>query len=190
MILIVGLGNPGPEYKNTRHNVGFMVLDELLQKLELQPFKQEKKFNAELVVAQIDEQKVIMAKPLTFMNLSGEAVQNISNFYKINPENTLVICDDLDLPLNQIRIKKSGGAGTHNGLKSIVSYIGENFPRLRIGIESRGLSAPQKQKTASFVLTPFTSEEKSTIQESITKATNAILTIIKHGPDSAMNENN
>ncbi|MBU0667924.1 aminoacyl-tRNA hydrolase [Patescibacteria group bacterium] len=190
MILIVGLGNPGPEYKKTRHNVGFMVLDELAGELKLETFKPEKKFSAELATVHIDGKKIILAKPQTFMNLSGETVQSLSAFYKIKPENIYIICDDLDLPLGQIRIRRKGGPGTHNGLKSVVEYIGEDFPRLRVGIESRGKSAPALQETVSFVLTPFTSKERPLVQKGIKNAINSLLTIIKSGIDTAMNEYN
>ncbi|HMR01268.1 MAG TPA: aminoacyl-tRNA hydrolase, partial [Candidatus Gracilibacteria bacterium] len=127
MLIIVGLGNPGDQYQKTRHNVGFMALDMLAQKLNADDFKPEKKFNADISSADFHGKKLILVKPTTFMNLSGEAVQSISQFYKVEAEDIVIVYDDLDLPLGQIRIRKSGSSGTHNGMKSIVQYIGSDF---------------------------------------------------------------
>lgn len=124
------------------------------------------------------------------MNLSGEAVQSISQFYKIEPRNIWVVYDDIDLLLGQIRIRKDGSPGTHNGMKSIVQYIGQNFPRIRMGIESRGETAPAQQDTSSFVLSPFMKEEQNTIKEAIQKAVNAFRTILEEGIEEAMNQYN
>lgn len=190
MLLIVGLGNPGDQYQKTRHNVGFMALDQLAEKLGADDFKPEKKFNAEITSADFHREKIILAKPTTFMNLSGEAVQNMSQFYKIEPENILVVYDDVDLPLGQIRIRKSGSPGTHNGMKSIVQFIGSDFPRIRIGIESRGDTAPQQQETSSFVLSPFLKGEEDTLTQALAKTIQSIESIIDDGIDTAMNTYN
>lgn len=185
MIALIGLGNPGSEYEKTRHNVGFMVLDQITN-----DFKPEKKFNADIATTEVHGQKVLLAKPTTFMNLSGEAVQAILQFYKIDPQNTWVIYDDIDLPLGQIRIRPDGGPGTHNGMKSIVQYIGQDFPRIRIGIESRGITAPQQQDTSSFVLSQFTGEEQQQLEEVLRKTSKAIELWLTEGLEAAMNQYN
>jgi len=139
MKLIVGLGNPGEKYKNTRHNVGFLVLDQIANSKNQNDklkFKIEDKFKAEIAEKEIDGEKVIFALPQTYMNKSGEAVQKIANFYKIKSEDVIVVCDDLNLNLGQIRIRKGGSDGGHNGLKSVIVNIGENFWRVRVGIGS------------------------------------------------------
>lgn len=190
MILIVGLGNPGPQYQKTRHNAGYMVLDELAAELKILQFKPESKFKAEIASADIHGGKILLAKPITFMNLSGQAVQSLMQFYKIDPENLWVIYDDLDLPLGQIRIRREGSPGTHNGMKSVVQYIGKDFPRFRVGIESRGASAPHRQDTSSFVLSAFGKEEGKEAEKAIKKAAEAIMTALKEGLTEAMNQYN
>lgn len=190
MIAIIGLGNPGVEYVKTRHNVGFMVLNKLAQDLGADEFKPEKKFNAETTSASLHGKKLILAKPNTFMNLSGEAVQPLMQFYKINTENLWVIHDDVDLPLGEIRIRKDGSPGTHNGMKSITHFIGQNFPRVRIGVESRGTTAPVQQDTSSFVLSHFLKEEEPILKEVTQKAVKALKTAFDEGIEAAMNEFN
>lgn len=181
MKLIIGLGNPGPKYENTRHNAGYMILNALAQELTAQEFKTEKKFKADITTVTFNEEKLILAKPTTFMNLSGEAAQLLMQFYKIKPEDLWVVYDDLDLPLGQIRIRKEGGPGTHNGMKSLIQQIGQNFARFRIGIESRGATAPEKQDTSSFVLAPFMQEEQETAAEMVQKGVKAIKTALEEG---------
>ncbi len=174
MKLIVGLGNIGKEYEGTRHNAGFIALDEFAKLLATPKFKKELKFKALVTTGQFEESKFILAKPTTFMNLSGEAVAAICQFYKIPPTDILVIYDDLDLPVGKLRIRTNGSAGTHNGMKSIVQHLGTNeFPRLRLGIESRGETSPEKQDTSSFVLSKFNKEEQVLFQESTQKALKA-----------------
>ncbi|MCA9374467.1 MAG: aminoacyl-tRNA hydrolase [Candidatus Gracilibacteria bacterium] len=190
MLIIVGLGNPGSQYQKTRHNVGFMALDMLAQKLNADDFKSEKKFNADISSADFHGEKLILVKPTTFMNLSGEAVQSISQFYKVEAEDIIIVYDDLDLSLGQIRIRKSGSPGTHNGMKSIVQYIGSDFPRIRIGIESRGETAPKQQETSSFVLSPFLQEEEDLLADALEKTVKSIESIVDDGIDSAMNSYN
>ncbi|MCC7433013.1 aminoacyl-tRNA hydrolase [Candidatus Peregrinibacteria bacterium] len=192
MILIVGLGNPGPKYTKTRHNVGFLALDTLAYKLKTE-FEYDKKYNAEIAeVKQSDltNQAIILAKPHTFMNESGQAVQKIAHFFKIKPENIWVVFDELDLSLGTIKIRKNGSAGTHNGMKSVVSVIGKDFPRFRIGIESRGETASHLQDTASFVLSDFFGQEKEIIVKSIDKCVSAIETALKEGIEASMNKFN
>lgn len=187
MKLIIGLGNPGKEYEKTRHNAGFMALDQLMKNQEI-ALKNEPKFKAEIGNSSVEGQKIIVAKPQTYMNNSGEAVAAITQFYKIAPEDIFVIYDDLDLPLGQIRLRAEGGPGTHNGMKSIVQHLGSNkFPRIRIGIESRGATSPKEQDTSSFVLTPFNSEEKKAAIEGIKKAEKALIVALSDSLETAMN---
>ena len=168
MKIIVGLGNPKKEYINTRHNVGFMALDALHKKLNATDWKEESKFKALIAEATVNGEKVLLVKPVTFMNLSGEAVTKIMGFFKAELEDLTVIYDDLDLPTGTIRIRDKGSAGTHNGMKSIIQLLGtEEFKRIRIGTESRGELASEQQDTASFVLSDFGKEEKVLIDKAI-----------------------
>jgi PTH1 family peptidyl-tRNA hydrolase len=192
MILIVGLGNPGKKYEKNRHNIGFILVDALAYKHQVE-FKLDKKFNAEIAEiknSQLSPEPILLAKAHTFMNNSGDAIQKIAAFYKIVPENIWVIFDELDLPLGTIKIRKSGSAGTHNGMKSVVGHIGKNFPRFRIGIESRGTTASNLQDTASFVLSDFFGPEKEIIIKSLDQGIKAIETALIEGLDSAMNKFN
>ncbi len=134
-LLLIGLGNIGKEYEQTRHNAGFLMIDLLAKKYDASEWKEEKKFEALVSEMQIDGRSILLVKPTTYMNRSGDAVQKIVSFYKIDPATQLLLCtDDIDIPLGTIRFRASGGAGTHNGLKSIVALFGENVPRLRLGI--------------------------------------------------------
>jgi len=166
--IIIGLGNPGEKYKNTRHNIGFYILDTLAQQNDT-TFKPEKHKTYEKAEIEINNEKVILIKPLTFMNNSGQAAQKAIQFYKLTPEDILVIHDELDLPFKTIRYKEKGSAGTHNGLKSIVNHIGKNFQRIKIGIENRTPEQKQHFETSNYVLGKFTREEAKAL-ESITKA--------------------
>ena len=190
MKIIVGLGNPGKSYENTRHNAGWIVLDALHKELKAPPFKNEKKFKAQISTATFNAEKIILVKPLTLMNLSGESVGPIAKFYKIEPENIIAIYDDLDTQFGNIRIRKKGSAGTHNGMKSMVERLGENFPRLRIGIESRGITSAKEQETTSFVLSPFKKAEKATLKEVMNRGVGALKTILSKDLDTAMNNYN
>ncbi|MFA6992831.1 MAG: aminoacyl-tRNA hydrolase, partial [Candidatus Gracilibacteria bacterium] len=170
MKIIVGLGNIGKEYQNTRHNCGFMVIDEFAKELECE-FKEENKFKAFTSKTSYKNKPIFLVKPTTYMNLSGQAVSTILNFYKESPENLVVIYDDIDLPLGKIRVRSEGSAGTHNGMKSIIQELGtQNFTRIRIGTESRGELAPKEQDLTSFVLSPFSVEESPIIKKSIKEA--------------------
>ncbi len=177
MKIIVGLGNPGAKYLTTRHNCGFIFLDNFVHQLE-QKEGIEIKWQAEpklkAITAKVPYQGKILylVKPDTFMNLSGEAVKNVLDFFKEPLENLIVIYDDIDLPLGEIRIRDKGSAGTHNGMKSIIQTLGsENFLRIRLGIESRGEIAPKLQDLSSFVLSNFTDHEipylKKAVEEGI-----------------------
>jgi PTH1 family peptidyl-tRNA hydrolase len=192
MILIVGLGNPGKKYEKNRHNIGFVLIDTLAYKYQAE-FKLDKKLNAEIAEIrnpELSSEPILLAKPQTFMNNSGEAVQKIAAFYKIHPENIWVLFDELDLPLGTIKIRKSGGSGTHNGMKSVVGHIGKNFPRFRIGIESRGTTASTLQDTPSFVLSDFFGSEKEIIIKTIDQGLQAIEIALKEGLDTTMNKFN
>lgn len=178
-LLIVGLGNIGSEYKNTRHNAGFMFVDMLQQELGGSEWKEKKMVKAELSEAILGDQKVILVKPTTFMNLSGEAISLVTNFYKIDQKNLWIVYDDLDLPLGKIRLRLDGSAGTHNGMKSALTHLPSNtFPRIRIGIESRGdhyeLDIPQQMDTSTFVLGKFTAKERPIIDASLDRAKQAL----------------
>jgi len=178
MLCIVGLGNPGKEYSETRHNIGFKILDQIAVKLNLD-FSEDKKFKS--LISQkfkTEGEEILLVKPQTFMNLSGEAISAIKSFYKIPSQNFIVIYDELDLPLGKIKIRPSGGPGTHNGLKSCVQHLTNNFPRIRVGIESRGKTAPAQIDTHNFVLGKFTKEDETLISDSIKNATNAILELV------------
>lgn len=164
MKIIVGLGNIGKEYEKTRHNCGFMVLDEFSKQLQKEgieiTWKEEKKLKAIISKLNYGKEKVLLVKPTTLMNLSGECIREILNFYKEPLENLIVIYDDIDLPLGTIRIREKGSAGTHNGMRSTIQALGsENFKRIRLGIESRGETSPKQQELHDFVLSNFKKEE-------------------------------
>ena len=164
MFLIVGLGNPGSGYSLTRHNAGFIFLDFLSEKHQLQ-WKEAGKFNAIMTKAVIGNQEVLLCKPQCFMNLSGAPVLSMSSYYKIKPDNIIVIHDDLDFPAGRIMYKFGGGAGGHNGLKSIDKVMGPNYHRIRIGI---GRPQDSRQEIADFVLQNFTHEEMEIIERKVT----------------------
>lgn len=185
MYLIIGLGNPEADYANTRHNMGFNVINKLAEKYNIEVKKS--KFKALFGSGEIEGQKVILAKPQTFMNLSGEAVVQFVNFYKIPEENILVIYDDVDTEPGKIRIRKFGSAGTHNGMKSIVEMLNNiKFPRIRIGI---GKPHGQKDMVA-HVIGGIEEEDRKLLEEGVNKATEAVIETMKNGLDLAMNKYN
>ena len=171
MKLFVGLGNPGERYKLTRHNVGFMVLDKLIQKSTIEGW--DKKFDSFFNKIIIDQKSIILLKPLTFMNVSGHAVQKVKNFYGIDPNNIVIIHDDIDLELGKIKLKKGGGDGGHNGLKSIIKLIGSEFNRIRIGI-----GRPEKISVSSYVLNNFREKEVPLLKKIILKSCEGINLLI------------
>ena len=184
-ILIVGLGNPGREYNDTRHNLGFMLVDRLTIRLNARGMKVQSK--AIVITAQHESQKIILAKPQTFMNLSGQSVQGLLRFYKIPLENLLVAYDELDLPFCTLRIRPGGGPGGHNGIKSIIQQLGtQDFPRLRIGIDR----PPGHMDAAAYVLQSFSNKELMTVSETLDRATDAALTFATQGLNAAMNKFN
>ena len=183
--LIVGLGNPEPKYERTRHNIGFQCVDTLAHTYGLS-FDTTKN-RARIALGTIEGQSVVLAKPLTYMNLSGEAVGGLCRFYKIPPENVLVIFDDMDLPLGTLRIRKSGGTSGQKGMKSITQHLGtQDFPRIRFGIGR----PPGRMDPAAYVLLPFKAEEESLVIETIDRAVKAIAYWFDHGLDNTMNRYN
>lgn len=185
MYIIVGLGNPGREYENTRHNAGFITIDKLASKYNIEVTKEKHK--AFIGTGIIEGEKVVLVKPQTFMNLSGEAVYEVMNFYKEDLKNFVVIFDDIDLPVGSIRIKERGSAGTHNGVKSIVHELGtQEFKRVKVGIGKPN----GKMDLVSYVLGKFSKEEFNEIEKSTNKAVDVIEVIIKDGVAKAMNDYN
>lgn len=184
MKIIVGLGNIGIKYAKTRHNAGFLALDEFTQHLESENIPCEWKEDPKLksIIAKIEYKNtpILLVKPTTLMNLSGEAVSKILSFFKIELKDLTVIYDDIDLPLGTIRLRKKGSAGTHNGMKSIIEHLGDQeFDRIRIGIESRGELTHKSIDLADFVLGEFTSEEYPLIKDSLEKASDELIKLIE-----------
>ena len=172
-ILFVGLGNPGEKHKNSRHNVGFMALDCLSA---FHKFGRSRtKFLGRTAMGSLDDRKLISFKPQTFMNESGRAVREASNFYKIGPERIIVFHDELDLPFGQVRVKKGGGHAGHNGLKSIDENIGTDYFRIRIGISHPG----EKEKVTGHVLGDLSKEDAETLQKILTSIAENISTLIE-----------
>ncbi len=185
MYLIVGLGNPEADYDNTRHNMGFHVINKLAKEYGLEMAR--KKFNSEYETAVIEGEKVILVKPQTFMNASGEAVIEFVNFYKIDLDHVVVIYDDMDIEPSKIRIRKSGSPGSHNGIKSVTHFLNsENFPRVRIGIGKPN----DEENVIEYVIGAIPEEEKTLLADGIEKAKKAIVELLKNGIDSAMNKFN
>ena len=180
--LIVGLGNPGEKYENTRHNVGFQVVDELAERQNAPV--QKLKFKALTNLLTISGEKVLVMKPVTYMNLSGEAVRPAADFYKIPPERILVISDDTALDPGKLRIRTKGSAGGHNGLKNIIQHLGtDQFPRLKVGVG--GKPYPDSDM-ADWVLSKFTGQDKAAMEQAIAKAADAVACLLEHGIDQAM----
>ncbi len=179
-LLFIGLGNPGKEYDLTRHNVGFYCLDQFVDKTaEMENWVQKKDLKCLVSSGRVGENRVIAVKPTTFMNLSGEAVQAAVNFYKISLDNIVVIQDELDLDFGQIRMRATGSAAGHNGIKSVTKHLGENYGRIRIGI---GPKKPGRIKSEDFVLQKF-SEEELAVLPNLSREVNAILTEYIYGTE-------
>lgn len=180
--LIVGLGNPGETYRDTRHNVGYMVLEEVARRMST-TFQHEKRWNCLLARSGA----TWLLKPLTFMNASGEAVAAVSHFYKIKPEEVLVAFDDVDMPIGSLRLRPSGSAGGHNGMRSIISLLGtDQFPRLKLGIAAEG-GRPAGHKLSGHVLGRFTEDERSGVLQAVDRAAEAALLSLRSGLEAAMN---
>ena len=185
MKVIVGLGNIGKEYEKTRHNIGFMVVDELAKRWQVTSW--QNKWQAEIATCFLP-QKVLLVKPTTYMNLSGNAVREIAKFYNISPHEIAVIQDDLDLPCGKIRIRRKGSAGGHNGIRSLIQNLGsEDFARFRIGI---GHPDKDRKKVVNYVLEPFNKEEQQLIQTAITVTAEALELFLKEDIDLVMNRFN
>ena len=183
MKIIIGLGNIGEKYLKNRHNCGFLVLDQFVKELEEAghkiTWKEETKLKAITTKISYKNETLLLAKPTTFMNNSGEAVSQILNFFKEPKENLIIIHDDIDLPLGKIRIRNEGSAGTHNGMKSVIETLGtKNFTRIKIGIESRGELTPKQQNLESFVLSDFTQKEIPLAKNSIIEAVSEVKKLI------------
>ncbi len=186
MYIIAGLGNPGRQYEGTRHNVGFSVIDILADKYGIAlDFEKHKAICGKGV---IEGEKVILVKPLTFMNLSGESLQEVVHYYKVDPENDLiVISDDIDLDVGRIRVRPKGSAGGHNGLKNIIAHLGtDGFARVKVGVGSK----PKGWDLADWVLGHFSDEDEKLVQESKKNAALAVVDIMQEGCEKAMNHFN
>jgi PTH1 family peptidyl-tRNA hydrolase len=181
--LIVGLGNPGSEYRETRHNVGFMVADALVDRWRVRDQWREK-FDALLIKTTVRDEAVIIAKPLTFMNLSGQAVAGLAGFYKIEPADVFVVTDDVALPVGRLRARREGGAGGHNGLKSIIQSLAtQAFPRMRVGV-GRG---DNRRDLADHVLGRFDADERDTVSAAVLRAADATEMFLSDGIERVMN---
>jgi PTH1 family peptidyl-tRNA hydrolase len=184
--IIVGLGNPGSKYWNTRHNVGYAALDALAEQLHTKVDRV--KFQGLLGQGTIDGHKVVLLKPTTYMNLSGQSVQAAARFYKVPPEHILVLSDDISLEPGRLRVRKSGSAGGHNGLKSIISCIGsQEFPRIKIGV---GAKPHPDYDLADWVLGTFPLTEREAMDQVYQRAAEAAVTLITKGPEAAANNFN
>ena len=183
MKLIAGLGNPGKQYATSRHNIGFLVINRLAKAngIELKG----RKFKSRLGKGEVEGQSVILAKPQTFMNLSGEAVSAITKYYKIIPQDIIIVHDDLDIPFGSLKIKTKGGSGGHRGLDSIIALLHDDrFLRVRIGIGK----PPNEVDEADFVLSPFNDSESEELETVIDQANNCLGMLITHDPEFAMNK--
>lgn len=185
MKAIIGLGNPGREYAGTRHNIGFDAVTALADKYNL--VIREKKFKGLLATGVIEGQKVLLVHPQTYMNLSGECVRAVMDFYGIEPEDIIVVCDDINLDTGRLRIRKKGSAGGHNGLKNIIAHLGtDEFPRVRIGVGEK----TEGWDLADYVLARFSNNDEEIIREALKNTVAALETWLSEGIDKAMNRFN
>lgn len=183
--LLIGLGNPGREYANTRHNFGFMAIDRLAVRLNARGMKVQSK--AIVMDSKYEDHKLILAKPQTYMNLSGQSVQGLAHFYKIPNENLMILSDDLDLPFGTIRIRASGGPGGQRGLSSILEKLGtKDIPRMRLGIGR----PPGRMDPADYVLQNFSRDDLKSLSELLDRAADAALEFVVNGLNAAMNKFN
>ena len=188
MKLIVGLGNPGKKYEKTWHNIGFKAIDNIADYFNFENPKEEKKFKSKINTGQINDSKIILAKPQTYMNNSGEAVGMIANYYKIKPKDIIVIHDDIDLPLGRLKITTGSSAGGHNGIKSIIQHTKtKDFIRIKIGV-----ATPKKEKmdSADYVMAKTGLLQSGKIKEIIKKTTSAVEEVVSASLESAMNKFN
>lgn len=183
--LLIGLGNPGREYANTRHNFGFMAIDRLAVRLNARGMKVQSK--AIVMDSKYEDHKLILAKPQTYMNLSGQSVQGLAHFYKVPNENLMILSDDLDLPFGTIRIRASGGPGGQRGLSSILEKLGtKDIPRMRLGIGR----PPGRMNPADYVLQNFSRDDLKSLSELLDRAADAALEFVTNGLTAAMNKFN
>jgi len=186
MYLIVGLGNPGAKYARTRHNAGWLVLDEVARRHSLEIARKEHK--ALTAIGNLGAQKIMLAKPQTWMNLSGEAVSALMRYNRVPMENLLVICDDLALPVGKIRLRAGGSDGGQNGLKSIAQMVSnQGFARLRFGIGEPPREQRLERGTADYVLSAFAPDEKQLVEEALSRAADCVETWAREGVEAAMN---
>ena len=185
MYIIVGLGNPTKEYDKTRHNVGFSVIDVLADRIGIDV--SEKKHRALCGKGMLEGQKVILAKPQTFMNLSGESVRAMVDFYKVSPDEVIIVYDDISLEPGQLRIRTKGSAGGHNGIKNIIAHLGtQEFPRIKVGVGEK----PKYMDLADYVLSRFSKGEQELMDDAFRDAADAVAMMISEGMDAAMNHFN
>lgn len=185
LYIIVGLGNPGKQYANTRHNIGFCVIDALAERFQI-PLNQ-KKHKAIYGSGYIEGQKVLLAQPQTFMNLSGESVRELADFYKVPETDIIVIYDDISLDVGQLRLRKKGSAGGHNGIKSIIQHLdSQDFPRIKVGVGEK----PTGWDLAAHVLAPFPKDQEELVQTGIKRAADALVCLLTEDMDVAMNQYN
>lgn len=190
--LVVGLGNPGREYAATRHNVGYRVVDRVAAGAN-GSWQRAARFDAEVAEVRLAGRKIVLAKPLTFMNLSGRTCAALLHWYKLAPEQMLVVTDDADLDVGRLRLRPKGGSGGHNGLKSIVEMAGtEQFPRVRVGIGRpvRRSGGTPENALVDFVLSRFSKEELAAVDEGVARAADAVACALESGMDAAMNKFN
>ena len=183
MILIVGLGNPGKQYEKTRHNIGFDVIDYMANKYNIDVNRE--KFKGSCGEGFIENKKVILLKPLTYMNLSGESIRELANFYKLEDDEIIVVYDDISLDIGRLRIREKGSAGGHNGIKSIIQNLGgDKFPRVKVGV------GQPKDNLVNHVLGKFSKEDREHIEKVIPVVSDAIVEIVKNDAKESMNKFN
>ncbi|MCK4524973.1 MAG: aminoacyl-tRNA hydrolase [Candidatus Andersenbacteria bacterium] len=175
MKLIIGLGNPGKEYEKTRHNAGFLTVNKLVSSIKYQVLNAQSKFNTEISKGTLNNEKILLIKPQTFMNNSGQSVKAVLDYYKIKPEDIIVIHDDLDIPIGEYKISKNKNSGGHKGVQSIIDYLGtKDFTRIRIGIMVENKKTP----TERFVLERFSKDEMEVVESIIKKISDEIVTLL------------
>lgn len=188
MKLIIGLGNPGSDYEKTRHNAGFMAVDQLIEAFSFSAFKKEDKFKSLISEGQIAGEKVLLVKPLTFMNLSGQAAQALMSYYKVDPKDLLVLYDDVEIPLGSIRLRPTGTAGGQKGMASIIQELGTaDIQRIKIGIKPE---KPFPGELSDFVLGRFSTNEQIQLDDILDKIPSVIELILKEGIETGMNQFN
>lgn len=185
LYLVAGLGNPGPDYERTRHNLGFLTADLLAERLGAGRFKRSK-HSARVAEARDGDDRIVLAKPQTFMNESGRSVASLMRFYKAPLENVIVVHDELDLPFGVVRVKLGGGSAGHNGLNSVAQAVGNGFARVRVGVGR----PPGRKDPVDFVLEPFTKREEPEVPAIIERAADAVLAIVRDGVSAAQTEFN